>query len=200
MTSKALKLLLLMHTKGICWFIGIYAFIMALLLILFSYVTNVDTSWLPTSILYSPKIYLMVIGIIYPLITTKLYISQGLTRKQFFWAFLGAISILSIFILLPISVTIIYYSSISMPAAITHYLQMPLFFLIGWTSIVGFQMRKWYTSALGILAAIAMFHFTTTIPGLLHWSELTQLGAVLLLLTLLLLFLPRIISQTPIKS
>lgn len=200
MTKKALKLLLSTQTKGTCWFIGIYALVMAILLIVFSYVTIDDSSWIPISITYAPKIYLLVMGIVYPLVAIKLYVSQGLTRKQFFWAYTGAISIISLFLLIPILASVIYYDSISLPSAITHYLQMPLFFLIGWTSVVGFQMRKWYTTILGILGAIAMFHTITTIPRILALSDLTVLGSVLLLLAALLLILPRIISQISFKN
>lgn len=201
MTKKALKLLLSIQAKGTCWFIGIYALIMVILLIVFSYVTIDDTSWIPISIIYSPKIYLLVMGIVYPLVSTKLYVSQGLTRKQFFWAYTGAISIISLFLLiLPLLASVIYYDSISLPSAITHYLQMPLFFLIGWTSVVGFQMMKWYTPILGILGAIAMFHTITTIPRILALSDMAVLGSVLFLLAALLLILPRTISQIPLKS
>ncbi|MBS4192972.1 hypothetical protein KHA94_22935 [Bacillus sp. FJAT-49705] len=200
MTKTALKLLLSIQAKGICWFIGIYAFIMAILLIVFSYVTIDDTSWIPISIIYSPKIYLLVIGIVYPLVATKLFVSKGLTRKQFFWAYTGAISIISLFLLIPLLGSVIYYDSISLPSAITHYLQMPLFFFIGWTSVVGFQMRKWYMAILGVLGAIAMFHTITTVPRILALSDMAVIGSILLLLAALLLILPRIISQIPLKS
>jgi hypothetical protein len=200
MTIKALKLLLSIQAKGTCWFIGIYVFIMAILLIVFSYVTIDDTSWIPISFIYSPKIYLLVMGIVYPLIATKLFVSQGLTRKQFFWAYTGAISIISLFLLIPLLASVIYYDRISLSSAITHYLQMPLFFLIGWTSAVGFQLGKWYTGTLGILGVIAMFHTITTIPRIFDLSDMTVLGSVLLLLAALLLILPRIISQIPLKS
>ncbi|WP_099468080.1 hypothetical protein [Konateibacter massiliensis] len=200
MTKKALKLLLTIQAKGTCWFIGILALTIAILFIVFSYVTIDDTSWIPLSITYAPKIYLLVMGIVYPLITIKLYVSQGLTRKHFFWANTGAISILSLFLLIPVLFSVIYYDSISLPSAITHYLQMPLFFLIGWTSVVGFQMRKWYAALLGILGAIAMFHSITTIPRILALSDLAALWSVLLLLIVALLILPRIISQIPLTS
>ena len=200
MTKKALKLLLSIQAKGTCWFIGIYALIMAILLVVFSYVTIDDTSWIPISIMYSPKIYLLVMGIVYPLIATKLFVSQGLTRKQFFWAYTGAISIISLFLLVPLLASEIYFDSISLSSAITHYLQMLLYFLIGWTSVVGFQMGKWYTSILGILCAIAMFHTITTIPKILALSDMAVIGSVVFLLAALLLILPRIISQIPLKS
>lgn len=200
MTKKALKLLLSKQFKSLCWFIGIYALVMAVILTVFSYLKIDDTSWIPDSIIYAPKIYLLVIGIVYPLTTTKLYVSQGLTRKQFFGAFTGAISIISLLLLIPILASIIYFDSISLLPAITHYLHMPLFFLIGWTSVVGFQLQKRYTPVLGILSALVIFHAMTTIPGVLALSDLTVLGSMVLLLAALLLILPRIISQIPLKS
>lgn len=200
MTKKALKLLLSVQAKGTCWFIGIYALIMAILLVIFSFVTIDDTSWVPISIMYAPKIYLLVMGIVYPLVATKLYVSQGLTRKQFFWAYTGAISIISLFLIIPLLASVIYYGGVSLTSALIHYMHMPLFFLIGWTSVVGFQMRKWYAAILGILGAIVMFHTIITIPRILAVSDLTVLGSVLLLLVASLLILPRVISQIPLRG
>lgn len=200
MTKIALKLLLSTQAKATCWFIGIYALIMTILLFVFSFVKIDDTSWIPITLMYTPKIYLLVMGIVYPLVATELYVSRGLTRKQFFWAYTGAISIISLFLLIPILASIIYIENISLLSAITHYLYLPLFFLIGWTSIVGFQLGKGYLAMLGILSAIASFHIITTIPQLLSFTALEVVGAVLLLLATLLLILPRIISQIPLKG
>ena len=199
MSKKALKLLLSIQAKSTCWFIGIYSLIIAILLIIFSYVTIDDTSWIPISIMYTPKIYLLVMGIVYPLVSTKLFASQGLTRRQFFWTYTGAVSIISLFLLIPVLASLIYYDNISLLSVSTHYLQMLLFFLIGWTSVVGFQMGKWYWAVLGICGAIAMFHTITTLPRILAFSDIAILGSVLLGVTALLLILPRIISQIPLK-
>lgn len=200
MTKKALKLLLPIQAKSTCWFIGIYALTMAIVLIVISFVKIDDTSWIPISTAYAPKIYLLVMGIVYPLIALKLYVSKGLTRKQFFWAYTGAISIISLFLLIPILASAIFYDSLSLPAVIIHYLHMPLFFLIGWTAVVGFQMEKWHTAMLGILSATAMFHAIITVTRILALSDLAVLVLILMLLTAVLLILPRIISQIPLKS
>lgn len=200
MTKKALKLLLSMQAKSTFWFVAIYSLIMAILFIVFSFISIDDTSWIPISNIYSPKLYLMVIGIIYPLISIKLYVSQGLTRKQFFWAYTGAISIISLFLLIPLLASIAYYDNISFSSAILHYIQMPLFFLIGWTSALSYQMRKWYTIVLGIVFTIVMFHSITTIPIFFSLSNTEVLGLTLLLLAALLLILPRIISEIPLKN
>ena len=81
MTKKAFKLLLSIQAKSTCWFVGIYALVLAILLVVFSYVTIDDTSWIPISIIYSPKIYLLVMGIVYPLLITKLFVSRGPDQK-----------------------------------------------------------------------------------------------------------------------
>ena len=200
MTKIALKLLLSTQAKATCWFIGIYALIMTILLLVFSFVKIDDTSWIPITLMYTPKIYLLVMGIVYPLVATELYVSRGLTRKQFFWAYTGAISIISLFLFIPILASIIYFENISLLSAIAHYLHMPLFFLIGWTSIVGFQLGKGKLATLGILFAIVTFHAITTIPRVFSLPDLEVLGSIILLLAALLLILPRIISQIPLKS
>lgn len=200
MTKKALKLLLSMQAKATGVFFGVYALIMAISLISASDLKMDDTSWISVLTTYAPKIYLLVMGIVYPLIATKLYVSRGLTRKQFFWAYTGAISIISLFLLIPILASAIYFDSISLPAAVTHYLDMPLFFLIGWTSVVGFQMSKWHSAMLGILGALAMYHAMNTVTEILALPDLVVLGSVSLLLAVVLLILPRIIAQIPLKS
>ncbi len=199
MTKKAFKLLLQMQIKGTFWFLGIYALTMAILLTIFSYVRIEDTSWIPISILYTPKIYLLVIGIIYPLISTKLYISYGLTRKQYFFAYLGAMSIISILLLIPVLMSFIYYDNFSIITIVTHYLQLPLFFLIGWTSIIGFQIKKWYLTILGILCSVGMFHMISTIPNILNFSNLSILISTIFLLIILVLFLPKLIAKISFK-
>ena len=55
-------------------------------------------------------------------------------------------------------------------------------------------------AVLGVLCAIAMFHTITTIPRILALSDMAIIGSVVLLLAALLLILPRIISQIPLKS
>lgn len=200
MTKIALNLLLSTQAKTACWFIGIYTLIIAVLLFVFSFVTIDDTSWLPMSIMYTPKVYLLVMGCVYPLIATELYVSRGLTRKQFFWAYTGAISIISVFLFIPILASILYVGSFSPLAALTHLLHLPLFFLAGWTSVVGFQLGKWHMAILGILCAIGIFHASTTLIRVYALPDLVAFGTVLFLLAGLLLILPRIISRIPFKG
>ena len=200
MTSKALKLLLKVQAKSAGRFIGIYALVIVILLILTTFVDPQDTSWIPTTTIYAPKIYILVMGIVYPLIATKLYVSQGLTRNQFFWAYTGAMSILSLFLLIPILASELYAGNLSLIPAMTHYIQLPLFFLIGWTAIVGFQMRKWYTSMCWLLGAIVLLNCLSALPQWFALSEISTLGVNVSLVVVALIVLPRVISRIPIKS
>ena len=131
MTKKAMKLLLTAQIKSAIWFLGIYALVIAILSVIFHYVKDIDGSWMSLSAIYSPKVYLLVMGIVYPLITTELYLSRGLTRKQYFWAFTGAIGFLSLVLLLPTIIAEILIGTITLISVIKNFVQMPLFFLIG---------------------------------------------------------------------
>lgn len=195
MTNKALKLLLSIQAKISLSFMVIYVLTIAILLILPSFISIDDSSSIPVITEHAPKLYLMAMGIIYPLIATKLFVSQGLTRKQFFWAYTGAMSIISIFLLIPTFISAIYFNSISLLFVMTQYLQMPLFLLIGWTSVIGFQMRKWYTSIAGILVAVLMYFTMLTVLQFLTLSGLIVLGTIIVLLATSLFILPRIFTQ-----
>lgn len=200
MTAKALKILLKVQAKGTSWFVGIYTLVVVIIMILSLFADESDTSWILITNVYAPKIYLLVIGIVYPLIATKLYVSQGLTRKQFFWAYTGAISIISLFLLIPILASELYSSNLSPLLALTHYLQLPLFFLIGWMATIGFQMGKWNTSTFWLLSAIVIFQCLSSLPEFFSLSDIAVLGLVVGLLAILLLILPRAITKIPIKS
>lgn len=199
MTKKAAKLLFVMHAKSIWWFVGIYAAIMVLVRVVFPDVPLTGASWIPTSVAGALRVYFLALGIIYPLLATRLYVSQGITRKQFFWAYVDAIAKLSLILVIPIVALEAYFSGFSLLSAITHYLFLPLFFLIGWTAVVGFQMRKWSTATLGIAASLAVLSVIGFITETLAVSELSVLGSLSILLAALLMILPPIISHVPLK-
>lgn len=66
MTKKAMKLLLAAQIKSAIWFLGIYALVIAILSVIFHYVKDIDGSWMSISAIYSPKVYLLVMGIVTP--------------------------------------------------------------------------------------------------------------------------------------
>ena len=200
MTKKAMKLLLVAQIKSAIWFLCIYALIIAILSIIFHYIKDIDHSWVGISTIYSPKVYLLVMGIVYPLSTTELYLSRGLTRKQYFRAFTGAIGILSLILLLPAVIAEILMGTITPMSVIMNFVQMLLFFLIGWTVAVGFQLGKWRTAFWGILCAIVCFHIMNAIFVWFPLPEAARLGISLLLIAAQITVLPRVIYHIPIKS
>lgn len=200
MTQKALKLLFKIQLKQAGWFVGIYVLAWAVIESVFRLLGIADMSWLPTTHIYGPKIYLLVMGVVYPLVATRLFISQGLTRKQFFWAYTGAVGIISLLLFIPMLASIMYNEHLSLSSVMIHFLHMPLFFLIGWTSAIGFQIGKWYTAALGVLSAVVLFHGMTSIPQFFNISNLALLGVVVVLLAILLLIMPRLFSRITLKA
>ncbi len=200
MTKKAMKLLLMDQIKSAIWFLCIYALIIAILSIVFHYIKDVDRSWMGISSIYSPKVYLLVMGIVYPLISAELYLSRGLTRRQYFWALTGAIGILSLGLLLPMVIAEILMGTITPMSVIVNLIQMPLFFLMGWTIAAGFQFGKWYTAFGGILCVIVCFHILNALSVWLHLPEAALLGTSLILLAAQINLLPRVIHCIPIKG
>ena len=199
MTKKAMKLLLVQQTKSALWFLCIYPLIIAILFAILYLDKNHDYDWIGVTTISAPKIYLLIMGIVYPLITTGLYVSRGLTRRQYFWAFIWAISILSVILLLPSVITEILLGTISPISIIMNFVQLPLFFLLGWTAAVGFQFGKWQTSFLGVLCTVGSIQILNFIEVLFHWPQLVQLGASLLLIAIVIKVLPNIVSRVPIK-
>lgn len=200
MMYKAIKLLLFMQAKISVWFVSFYLLMNYLLIFIFSHNKIEDIQSVMESFLYSTsKIYLLVIGIVYPLMVTELYISRGLTRKQFFWAFTAAIGIVSLFLLFILTVATLF-DGMTLQSALSHYLQMLLFYLIGWTAAVGFQFGKWYTAIPGVLSAVGLLYTVTAITSIFDLSDLTRTGSLLLLTAAMLLVLPRFVAQVPVKT
>lgn len=198
MTKKVIKYILKAQLKITLVFLGIYMVIIGTLSLIFYYFPNIDQDWNMLSP-SSPKLFLLIMGIVYPLITLELYISRGLTRKQYFIALTSVVSIESLILLLPSVVDRILAGTIDPLSLIIDYVQMPVFFLIGWTGVVGFQLGIWYKAALGLLCAFISAHIMTTIPSLLNLSEATLLGVSLVLIILQITLLPNIIRRIPIK-
>ena len=199
MTKKAMKYQFVRQLKAAMCFIVMFFIVMCILAVVFYYNNAIVGNWVSISTIYSPKIYLLVMGIVYPLITMELYISRGLTRKQYFWTLTASISIISLILIIPAIIFQIMASSLSPMFALINLVQMPAFFLMGWTAVVGFQHGIWYKAPLGILCAITTGHIMNTIPELYKLPELASLGISLALLVLQIIVLPRFIKRIPIK-
>jgi hypothetical protein len=199
MTKKAMKFQFIAQLKAVIWYIGIYALVVGVLSVIFHFVTDIDQDWMLISVIYSPKVYLLVMGVIYPLITMEQYVSRGLTRKQFFWALTGSSSIIALILIIPITIALIYIGELTPLFVVINLVQMSAFFFIGWTAVLGFQFGKWYQGAFGILCAIVTGHILSTIPAVLKLPDLAMLGITLIVMIAQLIVLPRIIRRTPIK-
>jgi len=199
-TLKAMKFVLKKQASIALGFVVIYALVVAILSVVFYFIEDEDMSWVPDITLIAPKIFLLILGIVYPLTTTRLYIAQGITRKQFFWANVGSISIISLFLLLPIVGSEYYVASSSLLSAITHYIQLPLFYLLGWTAIVGFQLKNIISSILGVSFAVIMLQIITTLPETLVLSDIITAGISLSVLVVVLLILPHVVSKIQLKG
>ena len=197
MTKKAMKYMLVAQLKIALWFLVSYALLTGILWAIFYYLVDSDQDLMVISS-NSPKIFLLIMGIVYPLINIELFLSRGLTRRQFFIAITSVISIVSIILLLPLVITNILEGTITPLSLIIDYLQMPIYFLIGWTAGVGFQFGKWYTSLFSIFCAVSCIQilkiFSTRIasqPILLVFQLLILLAQSMLLL--------KVIRRVPIK-
>ncbi len=200
MTKKAMKLLFAAQIKSALWFLGIYCLIIAILSHIFHYIENIDLEWMSISAVYAPKIYLLVIGIVYPLINLEQYVSCGLTRMQYFKAFAGVIGILSLLLLIPTLIAEVLLGTLTPLTVLLNIVQLPVFFLAGWSAGAGFKFETWYAAFLGILSAIACFQIMNAVTVALGFPLLVQLITAVLLLCAQLILLPRVIIRIPIKS
>lgn len=199
MTKKAMKLLFVAQLKAAIWYLVIYALIVGGLSVVFQYIKDMDQNWMIISGIYSPKIYILVMGIIYPLITMELLLTRGLTRKQYFCALTGAVGFLSLILIIPPIIAQIIMGIFTPLSIVINLVQMPLFFLIGWTAVVGFQFGKWYQAALGIICAVACVQILNAIPTFLKPPGVVEFGVSLLLVTAQIMLLPGVIRRIPIK-
>lgn len=200
MIQKTMKFILRKQASIALAFVSIYALVVAILSIVFHFIEDEDMSWVPEITLITPKIFLLILGIIYPLTTMRLYISQGITRKQFFWANVGSISIISIFLLLPIIASEYYIADSSVLSATIHYIQLPIFYLLGWTAALGFQLKNLVASILGIFTAVILLQIITTLPETLELSDITSAGINSAVLVMVLLVLPHAVAKIQLRG
>ncbi len=200
MTKKAMKLLFVPLLKSVLWFLGIYALVIAILATIFYLMLDPDMEWMSISTQFAPRIYLLVLGIVYPLVHLELYVSKGLTRRQFFHALLGAISILSLVLLLPTLIAEAFLGTLTPLSVIYDFVQLPLFFLAGWCAGIGFRFNTWLAALLGILGAVASLQIMNIIVETFALPLFAQLLIGVLILGLQLLLLPKVLHRAPLKS
>lgn len=199
MTMKAMKYQVGIQLKAALIYIGIFVLVIGILSIIINVNNVVAENWMSIATIYWPKIYLIIMGIVYPLITMEMYISRGLTRKQYFWSLTAVTSIMSLLLIVPAIISQIIIGKLTLIFVVLNLVQMPAFFLMGWTAVVGFQHGIWYKAALGLLCAIASSQLMGTIPEQLKLPELASLGITIALIIVQLILLPRFIKSVPIR-
>jgi hypothetical protein len=178
------------------WYIGIFAVIFVALRIVFyaTGLTDVAASLAQgLSVGGSSVIYLLILGIVFPLVYFPYYIEAGVTRRQFALGLFATAALFSFCL-----------AALRVPLQIVAGNPDPLFassgiltgtvygaagFLIGWTSVIGFHFMRGVPIIAGILCAVAMFfglRFLSSLP-VPPWAQLTLMALALCAAGLLLL-------------
>jgi hypothetical protein len=173
---------------ALLWYLGIFAVAVAILQIIFM-LTGVDTSTLIKAnesgftpfltytfteiFAHSQRVYLLVLGITYPLLFLRYYLEAGVTRRQFALGLsVAAIALSLCFSAIYTGITLFIgiFSPSSMLSGIAHSV---IYFFIGWLGVIGFQLQRVYTAALGIICANALLWGTIALTKLsiLEWIK-----------------------------
>jgi hypothetical protein len=141
------------------WYVGLFAAVMFALQAVFKVrIMGVDVgvSFLVISDI-STRLYMLVIGIVFPLVYFNHYISVGVTRKRFFVGIIAAGTALSLcFTILRVPLLILD-GEFSLPAVLVCVLYGTLAFLVGWTASVGFQHMRFIPIVVGTALAPLMY-------------------------------------------
>jgi hypothetical protein len=164
------------------WYVGVFALVMVVLQIIFKATgVDVDVTLLVISEL-STWIYMLVIGIVWPLVYFTYYLAVGVTRKQFTLGLFAAAAVLSLcFAALRIPLLLVR-GEFSALAVLVPALNGALAFLVGWTAAVGFQYMRLVPILAGTVCATGLFHGLILLErlGLPPWSDVPIALAALL--------------------
>jgi hypothetical protein len=139
------------------WYVGLFAAVMIALQAVFK-ATGVDmgVTLLVVSD-FSTRLYMLVMGIVFPPLCFAQYLSVGVTRKQFavgIFAAGAALSLCFAILRAPLSVL---DGTFSFLALIVPALYGALAFIVGWTASVGFQHGNFIPAAAGIVVATLLW-------------------------------------------
>jgi hypothetical protein len=179
------------------WYAGILTVVMIALQIFFKE-TDADMTLVAVSDI-STRFYMLVTGIVYPLVYFSHYLAVGLTRKQFAFGIFAAGALLSLcFSILRIPLLIID-NEFSLLAILVTALYGVLAMLVGWTTVVGFHYMRCIPIIASIVFGMVIGCGLMTIAGLqlpLLACIWISVSAILVIGTGLLLTVRRI----PVKS
>jgi hypothetical protein len=140
------------------WYAGVFAVVILVLQIVFK-AAGVDGDVALTVIsAISTRFYMLVLGIVCPLVYFTHYLAVGVTRKQFAVGIFAAGALLSLCFALLRAPMLIIENVFSPLALLVPALYGALAFLVGWTAAVGFQYMRGVPICVGTICAAAMFH------------------------------------------
>jgi hypothetical protein len=154
----------------------------------------------------SSRTFMFILGIACPLAYFTLYLATGVTRKQFAFGLFAAATLFSCCY----AVLIAFCSGVlNAPlefmaggfaplALLTNIIYGALNFLIGWTAVTGFQLRRLSSAALGILCAAVVAYWFQMSPSLPYQPGTKLLLAALALCAIGALLL-QAIKRIPVK-
>jgi predicted ferric reductase len=146
----------------------------------------------------SNHIFVLVLGIVHPLMFLEPFVAQGITRKRFAQGLLAAAAILSVcFVAVQIAVSLATNSFSAKD--ITYFaVSLLLGYLTGCTAVIGFQFRRVFPAIIGIVCSSILLHGEIYLAS--HSEYWNWAIIVLAVVTVCLAFaIPRVVRRVPIK-
>ena len=143
--------------KDSLWYISVFAIILIILQIILNNTKKGEMVSVAAAADNSTRVYLLIVGIIYPLMYFPQYMSAGVTRKQFALGLSFAAALLSCsFAALRIPLELIF-REFSPLAILTDAAYGIVYFLTGWTAAISFQFMRLHYIILGAFLANVIF-------------------------------------------
>lgn len=184
------------------WYVGIFALVIILLRVIVmapGVSTDIGKAVTLSQVAdFSNKIYLLVLGIVYPLVYFRYYIETGVTRRQFSLGMFATAMLLSLCFAVSLVPLRIAEGTFTPVEILMNAVYGTLCFMTGWTSTVGFQFMRPVPIFVGILCAVSVLH------GGLFLSKLSlplwgYLSIAALAVCLLGFFLLRVVKRIALK-
>jgi hypothetical protein len=165
MVPAVTKSLLRRLAVNTVWFLIVFFVIYSIIWVALSGANAFDmanpvTSW-TLALIASNAIFLLVLGIIYPLLLAH-YVAQGVTRREFALALMAsALSIALFFAIFNVVFLALLYPEV-LPHAPSAAILPFASFLLGWVCVIGFQFSRWFLAAASIIIGEALAQLLST--------------------------------------
>jgi hypothetical protein len=186
--------------RATLWYVGFFAVAIAIIQIVFFFVDNngsPNPMRLSETTIISQRIYLLVIGIVYPL-TVGEYLVVGVTRKQFAHGLSVSGFALSLCFCVLQAVLMLLDGTFSPFTLLSGIAYGIFYFFLGWVAVAGFQLKRVYTAAIGLICAHMLLWGVITFENL-AFAEWAKTLAVFIATGLMIAALTKAIQYTSIK-